>query len=87
MLIAAELTTPEVMVAAVACVSLGSNAEAHAEPPVVVNCACAYELLPALQLVLTLQSYTVPAVNPDMATETAVVAVAAFVHVPDAVVL
>ncbi len=37
---AAVLVMPELMVAAVACVSFGSKAVEQEVPPVVVNCAC-----------------------------------------------
>ena len=48
----------------------------------VVNCAAVYPLEPNEQFVLTLQSYTVEAVKPLIATDVEEVAVAAFVHVP-----
>ena len=48
--------------------------------PAVVNCAVVYVLDALAQFVLTLQSYTDEAAKPLIATEVAVVAVAAFVH-------
>ena len=63
-LMAAELVTPETIAAAVACVSLGSNAVAQVDAAVVVNCAAVAEVTPDGQVALTLQSYKEEAVKP-----------------------
>ena len=53
---AAEFVTPDVMVAAVACVSFGSNAALQPDATaVVVNEAVTAALVVAAQLVVTLQ--------------------------------
>jgi hypothetical protein len=49
-LIAAEFATPDVIAAAVACVSFGSNAVAHVDAALVVNCAAVGVLEPDAQL-------------------------------------
>ena len=85
---AAELTTPDVIVAAVACVSFGSNAAAQPDATaVVVNEAVTAVLVVAEQLVVTLQLYAVDAVKPVNANEVDVFADAATVQVVAAAVL
>ena len=79
----AELVTPEVMAAAAAWVSFGSNAVAHVDAAVVVNCAAAAVLEPDEQFVITLQSYNEEAVSPVRFADVPVWAVEKFVHVPD----
>ena len=81
---AAELVTPELMVAAVACVSLGSKAVEQVEAAVVVNCAAVAVLEPDAQLVVTLQSYKEEAVKPVKLAEVPVCAVEKLVQVDDA---
>ena len=80
---AAELATPELIVAAVACVSFGSNAVAHVDAALVVNCAAEGVLEPDEQFVVTLQSYNVEAVRPVILADVPVCAVDTLVHVDD----
>ena len=83
MLIAAEFVTPEPIAAAVACVSLGSNAVPHVDAAVVVNCAAAAVLDPDEQFVVTLQSYNEEAVKPVRLAEVPVCAVEKLVQVEE----
>ena len=77
------MVTPELISAAVANVSLGSNAVAHEDAAVVVNCAAAAVLVPDEQFVVTLQSYNEDAVKPVKLAETPVCAVEKLVQVPE----
>ena len=81
---AAELVAPEVMAAAVACVSFGSNAVAQVDAALVVNCAADAVLVPEAQFVVTLQSYKVEAARPVMVADVPVCAVEKLVQVPEA---
>ena len=82
-LIAAEFVTPDVIAAAVACVSFASKAVAHVDAAVVVNCAAAAVLDPEVQLVITLQSYNEEAIKPVKFALVAVCAVEKLVQVDD----
>ena len=78
------MVTPEVMAAAAACVSFGSNAVAHVDAAVVVNCADAAVLEPDEQFVITLQSYNEEAARPVRLADVPVCAVEKLVQVPEA---
>ena len=82
-MIAAELVTPELIAAAVACVSFGSKAVPHADAAVVVNWAVAAVLVPDEQLVVTLQSYKEDADKPVRFADVPVCAVEKLVQVDD----
>ena len=80
---AAELATPELIAAAVACVSFGSNAVPQVDAAVVVNCAAAAVLVPDAQFVITRQSYNELAASPVRFADVPAWAIEKLVQVPD----